>query len=69
MAKSITIDEPKDSRTEDRDESRHEQHELSRDDIARRAYGLYEARGREPGQDLDDWLRAEKELREKELRG
>jgi hypothetical protein len=26
------------------------------------AYGLYEARGREDGHDVDDWLRAEAEL-------
>jgi hypothetical protein len=30
--------------------------------IARRAYELYEARGREDGRDLDDWLRAEAEI-------
>ena len=39
--------------------------ELSRDEIARRAYDLYEARGAEDGRDLDDWLRAERELRER----
>jgi hypothetical protein len=27
-----------------------------------RAYQLYEARGGEPGADVDDWLRAEREL-------
>jgi hypothetical protein len=32
-------------------------------DIARRAYDLYLARGREPGHDVDDWLQAERELR------
>jgi hypothetical protein len=26
---------------------------------------LYQARGREPGRDLDDWLQAERELRAK----
>ena len=31
-------------------------------DIARRAYELYEQRGREQGRDLDDWLQAEREL-------
>ena len=31
-------------------------------DIARRAYDLYLARGCEPGHDLEDWLRAEREL-------
>jgi hypothetical protein len=30
--------------------------------IAQRAYELYEARGREDGHDLDDWLRAEAEI-------
>jgi hypothetical protein len=37
---------------------------MTDDAIARRAYGLYEERGREHGHDLDDWLRAERELRE-----
>ena len=30
--------------------------------IRLRAYALYEARGREDGHDLDDWLRAEAEI-------
>ena len=30
--------------------------------IQRRAYDLYEARGRQPGHDLDDWLKAEQEI-------
>ena len=38
--------------------------EATSDDVARRAYELYEARGSEPGADLDDWLRAERELRQ-----
>jgi hypothetical protein len=32
--------------------------------IRNRAYQLYEARGGEPGAELDDWLRAERELRQ-----
>jgi outer membrane protein TolC len=36
------------------------------EDIAQRAYVLYEARGREDGHDLDDWLQAERELLEEE---
>ena len=32
------------------------------EDIRIRAYELFEARGREEGHDLDDWLRAEEEL-------
>jgi DUF2934 family protein len=31
-------------------------------DVARRAFELYEARGREAGADVDDWLQAEREL-------
>ena len=31
--------------------------------IGRRAYELYEARGRLPGHELEDWLAAEAELR------
>jgi HSP20 family protein len=30
--------------------------------VARRAYGYFEARGRELGHDLEDWFRAESEL-------
>jgi Protein of unknown function (DUF2934) len=33
-------------------------------DIARRAYDLYLARDHEHGHDLDDWLQAERELRD-----
>ena len=35
--------------------------------IARRAYELFLARGSEHGRDLDDWLRAERELQPKLL--
>jgi hypothetical protein len=31
-------------------------------EIRRRAYALYEERGRGDGHDIDDWLRAEAEL-------
>ena len=34
-----------------------------RDDIARRAYELYELRGGDHGRDWEDWLQAERELR------
>jgi hypothetical protein len=33
-------------------------------DIARRAFELYCERGREDGHDVDDWLNAERELRD-----
>jgi hypothetical protein len=40
------------------------QNELSREDIERRAFQIYMARGRQPGNEIADWLAAEKELRE-----
>ena len=33
-----------------------------------RAYELYEARGREDGHELEDWLRAEEEITKKQAR-
>ena len=35
---------------------------LLQDMIRARAYELYEKRGREPGRDEQDWLRAEREI-------
>jgi len=32
-------------------------------EIERRAYEIYLERGSEPGQDLDDWLQAEREIK------
>jgi|SoiMethySBSTD1v2_1073268.scaffolds.fasta_scaffold556196_2 hypothetical protein len=32
------------------------------DEIARRAYELYQARGSGPGHELEDWLQAEREV-------
>ncbi len=37
--------------------------EPTHDEIARRAYELYRARGSRDGRASDDWLRAERELR------
>jgi len=39
-----------------------ESKELSREAIAHRAYELYVQRSGESGNDVDDWLKAEKEL-------
>lgn len=36
--------------------------ELSKEAITQRAYELYVQRGGEPGKDVEDWVRAEKEL-------
>jgi hypothetical protein len=38
--------------------------EPSREDIERRAFQIYMARGRQPGSEIEDWFAAEKELRE-----
>ena len=38
--------------------------EPAREEIERRAYELYLARGEVHGCDLDDWLQAERELKE-----
>jgi hypothetical protein len=32
------------------------------DEVAQRAYELYQARGGEPGHELEDWLNAEQEV-------
>jgi hypothetical protein len=37
---------------------------LTYEQIARRAYEIYLARGSEPGRELEDWLQAERELRD-----
>lgn len=37
-------------------------HPNLQEEICRRAYELYEARGREDGHDIDDWVRAEAEV-------
>ena len=34
------------------------------DEIRRRAHQLYEQRGREDGHDVEDWLRAEEEIKQ-----
>jgi hypothetical protein len=47
---------------------RHEKPPEKRSDwaeIAQRAYEFYEARGKEPGHELEDWLLAEQELEER----
>ena len=38
----------------------------SHEDIARRAYEIYVGRGGGEGHEIDDWLQAERELRQKE---
>jgi len=38
------------------------------DEIRRRAYALYEQRGRKDGHDVVDWIRAEEEITQKRSR-
>jgi hypothetical protein len=40
-----------------------ERREPSKDEISHVAYSLYVQRGCEPGKDVEDWVRAENELR------
>jgi hypothetical protein len=40
--------------------------DLNRELVERRAYELYERRGRGDGHDWEDWLQAERELRDEE---
>jgi hypothetical protein len=41
---------------------------LAHDEIARRAFEISLRRGGEPGHEQEDWLRAERELREERAR-
>jgi len=38
---------------------------ITKDDIAQRAYELFLARGRVEGHDVEDWLEAEQQLKQK----
>jgi Protein of unknown function (DUF2934) len=40
---------------------------ISSDDIAMKAYTLYQSRGGEHGLDFDDWIEAERQLKEMHL--
>ena len=37
---------------------------VSEDQVAKRAYEIYQSRGGHHGADLDDWLEAERQLKE-----
>jgi Protein of unknown function (DUF2934) len=39
--------------------------DVAHDNIARRAYELYEERGGQPGHDMDDWLQAEHDIEQR----
>ena len=44
-----------------------ERKEPSKEEISHGAYELYTQRGWEPGKDVEDWVRAEKELGEEAI--
>jgi hypothetical protein len=48
--------------------SNNENEALPYEEVARRAYEIYQDRGSEPGLDLDDWFQAEQDLRMIRLR-
>jgi hypothetical protein len=43
--------------------------ESTKDDVNHRAYALYLMRGCEQGRDVEDWIRAEKELNDESVGG
>ncbi len=46
----------------------HTEPQKAEEEIRTRAYELYEERGRDGGHELDDWLRAEQEIRQRKIR-
>jgi hypothetical protein len=49
--------------TDPRGSAQENRRELDREEIARRAYERYEARGGEHGRDQEDWFNAEQDLK------
>jgi hypothetical protein len=49
-----------------RNEPTHNESNPDPQEIARRAYELYQERRCDPGHDFEDWLRAERELKERD---
>ncbi len=64
MARSRTTNELVASAADSSPKSLAQPATVTGSDIAGRAYDLYLARGCEPGHDVDDWLQAERELRD-----
>jgi hypothetical protein len=66
MFKTVETDQHKESQAAP--DSPFQQHAIkripARDEIARRAYELYLARGAGDGRDVEDWIQAERELQD-----
>lgn len=58
-----TIEEPSREQPARANRPKNTRQAASDDDVRRRAYDLYEQRGREHGRDWDDWFAAERDLR------
>jgi hypothetical protein len=58
----MTMRSKKDASTEAMTEAKQGRKSVTEDQIRRRAFEIFLARGAAPGQDLEDWLRAEREL-------
>ncbi|MEO6072430.1 MAG: DUF2934 domain-containing protein [Burkholderiales bacterium] len=52
------------NKTNNHKEHSYQQCNLDLQEIERRAYQLYQNRGGDPGHDSEDWLQAERELKE-----
>ena len=66
-SKPSTIRESKQPSTEGGKEERSVANPARDEEIKLRAYEIYLERGEEPGRDLEDWLRAERELARHEI--
>jgi Protein of unknown function (DUF2934) len=68
-SKFLLPDQKSNLRKEDYWYRKHIQHiRETKEEIRRRAYELYQLRGSEDGHDLEDWLRAELEVRPRNLK-
>ena len=59
------MDKPKKVTVRRKADRRKAPRSATREEIAERAYELYVARGKKPHHELDDWLKAERELSER----
>jgi len=58
-----SVDAPKPARTPRKKGNGAAAPPISSEEIRRKAYEIYERRGRQDGADLDDWLKAEREVK------
>ena len=56
---------PRQARTETKSARAEREPSVPQEEIAKVAYELFEQRGRTPGRELDDWLEAERVVRQR----